>query len=313
MTSKSAAVSTVHPRDDSALDDELRLRVVRPVRRDESELRHRRDELLEVQIARRARCEAAASHPRGASAPRTPRRPRGRTLRVCTASYVVESGRPRFQLGCRRAARPKRRVDLEQELVGDGSELGGPLEVVGELRRGPPRGRLRPAGATSPASRGSRRARACRRESRRASRRRAATPPGVVTRSGPPGAERGSRGSGRRPLRRDSRLRCDHGQRRAILGEGGARHGRIERDRRRRRASTPRRGRARRLVRSRRRGTRRRARRSRATWLESADVEAAVAQTRRPARPDRRSRLLRGRTGRVASRPSTSPTRSGGA
>jgi len=36
---------------------------------------------------------------------------------------------------CRDAGgRPKRRIDLEQELIGDGSELGGPLEAVGELR-----------------------------------------------------------------------------------------------------------------------------------------------------------------------------------
>ena len=47
--------------------------------------------------------------------------------------------------------------------------------------------------------------------------------------------------------------------------------------------------------------------------LASADVEAAVAQAHAAARPDRRPRLLGGRAGRVASRPSTSRTRSGGA
>ena len=79
-------VAAVHARDDAVLDDELRLGVVRPVRRDEPELGQRRDELLEVEIARRARGEAAASHRRAAPAPRTPRPPRARTPRSSTAS-----------------------------------------------------------------------------------------------------------------------------------------------------------------------------------------------------------------------------------
>ncbi len=40
-------VAAVHPRDGAVLDDELRLRVVRPVGGDEPELGKRRDELLE--------------------------------------------------------------------------------------------------------------------------------------------------------------------------------------------------------------------------------------------------------------------------
>ena len=44
--------AAVHPRDDAVLDDELRLGVVRPVRRDEPELGQRRDELLAVEVAR---------------------------------------------------------------------------------------------------------------------------------------------------------------------------------------------------------------------------------------------------------------------
>ena len=53
----------------------------------------RRDELLEVEIARRARCEAATSHRRGASAPRTPRRLRGRRLRSASRRSSPD-GRP---------------------------------------------------------------------------------------------------------------------------------------------------------------------------------------------------------------------------
>ena len=71
-------VATVHARDDAVLDDELGLRVVRPVGRDEPELGQRRDELLEVEVAGRARGEAAATHPRAALALRTPRQPRAR-------------------------------------------------------------------------------------------------------------------------------------------------------------------------------------------------------------------------------------------
>ena len=55
--------------------------------------------------------------------------------RCCLRGVVrLELGGTCFQLSCRRAARPKRRVDAEQELIGDGGELGGPLEAVGELR-----------------------------------------------------------------------------------------------------------------------------------------------------------------------------------
>ena len=51
-------LASVHARDDPVHDDQLRLRVVRPVRGDQPELGQRRDELLEVEVARRARCEA---------------------------------------------------------------------------------------------------------------------------------------------------------------------------------------------------------------------------------------------------------------
>ena len=58
------SVAAVHPRDDPVLDDEPRLGVVRPVRRDQPELGQRRDELFEVEVAGRARGEATASHSR---------------------------------------------------------------------------------------------------------------------------------------------------------------------------------------------------------------------------------------------------------
>ena len=45
-------ITAVHPRDDPVLDDEPRLGVVRPVRGDQPELGQRRDELLEVEVAR---------------------------------------------------------------------------------------------------------------------------------------------------------------------------------------------------------------------------------------------------------------------
>ena len=47
------SIAPVHARHDAALDDELRLGVVRAVRRDEAELGQRRDELLEMEVARR--------------------------------------------------------------------------------------------------------------------------------------------------------------------------------------------------------------------------------------------------------------------
>ena len=61
--------AAVHPDDHTIHDDELWLGIVRPIRGDEPELGERRDELLEVKIARRARGEAAASH--GARSPRS--------------------------------------------------------------------------------------------------------------------------------------------------------------------------------------------------------------------------------------------------
>ena len=126
--------AAVHARDDSVLDDELRLRIVRPVRRDEPELGQRRDELLEVEIARRARREAAATHRRAVLAPRTQPRPRGRTPPSSRPPCASSRGSPLLQLGGGGAARTQRRVDLEQQLVGDRSELRGALEALRELR-----------------------------------------------------------------------------------------------------------------------------------------------------------------------------------
>ena len=52
------------------------------------------------------------------------------------ASQSSSRTRPRLELGRRRAAGPERRVDREQLVVGHARELGGALEVLGELARG---------------------------------------------------------------------------------------------------------------------------------------------------------------------------------
>ena len=126
----------VQPHDAAVLDDELRLGIVRPVHRDEPELRQRAHEQLAPELLLRARGEAAG--PRGVShrrapAPRRPRRPRGRT-RPCAGHPTLEPARPLLELGCGRAARSQRRVDLEEPVVGDAAQLGGTIEVVGELQ-----------------------------------------------------------------------------------------------------------------------------------------------------------------------------------
>ncbi len=72
-------VSSVEPRDDSVLDDELRHRVVRPAGGDEPELGQRRDQLLAMQLALLARGEPPATHRPGAPAPHRRLRPRART------------------------------------------------------------------------------------------------------------------------------------------------------------------------------------------------------------------------------------------
>ena len=154
----------VHPHDDAVLDDELRLGVVRAVQRDEAELRRRRHEHLAPQLLRGAGREAGG-------ALRSPSRPRVRVGRRRLADEgrrlrrlpVVE---PAVPMSSSSAAverpGPQRRVDLEQLVVGNAGELGGTVEVVGELARGRPPARPRPAGGASPAWRGCRRRRACR-------------------------------------------------------------------------------------------------------------------------------------------------------
>ena len=96
----------------------------------------RLDERLPPEVRRLARREATAAaasairrepsfRVRGdglAHEGRSPRRPE-----------LLESHRPGLELGRGRSARPERGVDREQLAVGNGGQLGGPLEAVGEL------------------------------------------------------------------------------------------------------------------------------------------------------------------------------------
>ena len=134
MTSNSAASRPSIRVTTPFVDDELGLGVVRAVRGDEPELGQRRDELLEVEIARRARREAAASHRRAAPARRRPRPPRARTPRSSSAPWP--SSRDAHSSSSAAVARPRsqRRVDLEEQVVRNGGELGRALEALGELR-----------------------------------------------------------------------------------------------------------------------------------------------------------------------------------
>ena len=131
-----AAVHRHHP---AVLDLEPRLRVVRPVHRDQPELRVGRDQDLAPELAPLARGEALRP-------PRAHPSPAGRA-----AAYAVAASRtnaavseapelglqphgPRFQLLRRRAVRAERGVDLEDRLAGNVRELGRAREVVRELR-----------------------------------------------------------------------------------------------------------------------------------------------------------------------------------
>ena len=185
-------LAAVHAHDDAVLDDELRLGVVRPVRRDQPELGQRRDELLEVEVAGRTRGEATASHPRAGLAPRRRRRPRARRRRS-PRRRALEPRRPLLELPRGRAAAAEE--PCRPRAAGRRGRRRARRRARGSRRAasGPPRARPRPAGEASPASRASRRLRARRREPHRASRRRArcrrestrgrdaASPNGVVT------------------------------------------------------------------------------------------------------------------------------------
>ena len=123
----------VHAHDDAVLDHELGLRVVRSVQRDETELRQRRHEQLAPELLRGARRETGGSAQTPTSLRSTYAAAASRTKAAVAAHPSPPAGRPILELGRRRAARPKRRVDLEQLVVGHAGELGGPIEVVGEL------------------------------------------------------------------------------------------------------------------------------------------------------------------------------------
>ena len=165
--------------------DELRLGIVRPVHRDQPELGDRRDELLAAgarALARDAkRCGYVIAQ--AARASRIPSPPPARTLPSACAPRSSSWGGPGLEVFRRRPMRPQRRVDLEQRSSGTAR---APLRARGSRRAAPdrPRARRRPAGAASRASRGARRRPSAPSEPGRASPRRAAMPPGVVTRSG---------------------------------------------------------------------------------------------------------------------------------
>ena len=97
---------------------------------------------------------------------------------VSGASQLARAGAPSPRARRRSSVRAQRRVDLEHSSSGTRGELGRPVEVVGELARGPPRARPRPGGAASPASRAARRRTSGPRGRPRASPRRARCPAG---------------------------------------------------------------------------------------------------------------------------------------
>ena len=116
-----ARLASVHPHDDSVLDDELRLGIVGAVRGDEAERRVRGDQLLEVQVAGRARGEPTATrHRRAAPARRRRRRPRGRTPR--SPSRPCCSSRSAQASSSRAVARRGRRAVYTSSRSSSGTE-----------------------------------------------------------------------------------------------------------------------------------------------------------------------------------------------
>ncbi len=127
----SAAVQLDHP---AVLDDQARLRVGGPVHGHEAERRLRCDEHLPAKVA----CEARSAAPRAghASRPRslpTLRRLADERRNARGAVLPFEARRPRLELCGARPARPERRVDLEDDVVGNGGQLGRSLQALGEL------------------------------------------------------------------------------------------------------------------------------------------------------------------------------------
>ena len=136
-------VAAVHAPDDAVDDDQLGLGIVRPVRRDQAELGHRRDDQLAAQLLLGARAEAVGVLRRqGALARRTRRWPRARTRRSRLAPQPSSwTAHCSSSLGGR-AVGAERGVDGEQLVVRDARELGRALEVLGE-RGAPARARDR--------------------------------------------------------------------------------------------------------------------------------------------------------------------------
>ncbi len=176
--------------DDTVLDDERRRWIAGSVHGHEAERRVGADQRLAPERRLRAHTEALAAgllaHPAGLSWPRSAITTAASRTNAAQrgAADVGEVLRDHLELRGRGPSRPQRRVDGQHLVVRQRRELGGALEVLGQLLPARPRGRRPPGAAGSAAWRAARRARS--RPERRPSSVTSASgvPAGVVTSSG---------------------------------------------------------------------------------------------------------------------------------